>query len=202
MSPMLDDVLGLPEPAARRPLADRNRAPGAGRLGRADGLRDGRLGDRRRPRRRRPRRPADQAAGLDPRLRAAELGDARSGRCSAPATRATPRRRSPASRRPRRWGRGGSSLSTGGAAGRAGARGGRAGGRPAGDLPAAGRRRLHVRRRRRGRGAGRRGAAHPHRDRRRRGLPRARAGRRCKAQAAEIAAELDGARRRRSTAPT
>ena len=71
-------------------------------------------------------------------------------------------------------------ASTGGAAGRAGARGRRAGGRPAGDLPAARRGRLHVRRRRRGRGAGRRRAAHPHRDRRRRGLPRARSARRCR----------------------
>ena len=50
-------------PVARRALADGNGAAGARRSRRADDLRDGRLGDRRRPCRRRARRPADQAAG-------------------------------------------------------------------------------------------------------------------------------------------
>ena len=63
-------------------------------------------------------------------------------------------------------------VSTGGAAGRPGPRGRGAGGRPARDLPAPRRGRLHVHRRRRGRGPGRRRAADPHRDRRRRRLPR------------------------------
>ena len=67
-------------------------------------LRHGRLGDRRRPRRGGARRPADEAAVHRPRLRAALLVARRDRRCSARATRATPRRPSPATRRPRRSG--------------------------------------------------------------------------------------------------
>ena len=57
-----------PRPAPRRPLAGRRRAPGGRRSGRAAGLRDGRLGDRRRPRRRGARRPPDAADADRPRL--------------------------------------------------------------------------------------------------------------------------------------
>ena len=124
------------------------------------GLRDGRLGDRRRPRRRGARRAPHPAAVDGARLRAAGLGAPEwtvlcssysgeteetlacfeaAGALGARRDRRQHRRR--AGRRPRA------------------AR--RAGDRPAGDPAAAGRRRLHVRVARRGRRAGRGGAADP-----------------------------------------
>ncbi len=151
---MIDDVLGIPDQLRdalwRIESARLEPAEAAG----ADGLRHGRLGDRRRSRRRRARRPPDPAAAHRPRLRAAELGDAGVDRAllellgqhrgdARLLRRRRGARRPPHRRQHRRR------------AGRQRSRGGRAGGRPAGDLPASRRSRLHVRRRRRGRGAGR-----------------------------------------------
>ena len=170
---MLDDVLAIPDHLRDALWRVESARLERGRLGRPRGLRDGRLGDRRRPRgggaRRAPRAAADDRARLPP----ARPGSAPSGPCSARATRARPRRRSPASRRPSELGARRIVASTGGPLRRRCPRAGRPGGRPAGDPAAAGRGRLHVRRRGRGRGAGRGGSADRRRDRRRRRAARA-----------------------------
>ena len=143
-------------PPARRALAGR---VGAARAVEARGprrLRHGRLGDRRRPGRRRARetacsKPLDGRA----RLRAAAPGRRPTAPSSARATRATPRRRSPATRPPRRSARSRHRRHHRRRARRAARARRRPGDRPAGGPAAARRGRLHVRGRRRGRRAGR-----------------------------------------------
>ena len=99
---MIDDVLGIPDQlrdalwrieSARLEPGDAAGVMVCGMGGSAIGgdLAAAALGDR-----------LTRPLVCGPRLRAAELGDARSGRCSAPATRARPRRRWPASTPPRR----------------------------------------------------------------------------------------------------
>ena len=138
------------------------------------------------------RRAPQPAAGHGPRLRPAELGRARTGPCSARATRAAPRRRSPASRPRPSVGARRIVVGTGGTlVDRAREEGVPVVGLP-GILQPRGCGRLHGRRRDRGRGcagaapriAGRdRGAPRPFLERRRRtSRPRA----------AEIAARLEG----------
>ena len=162
--------------------------------GGADGdrRRHGRLGDRRRPRGRGARRPADEAAADRARLRAALLGRRPARRCSAPATRARPRRRSRSTRRPRRWAPSGSSPPPAASWPSWRARDGvPVIGLPAG--PAAARRgRLHVRGRGRARRAGAGRAADPHRDRRAPPRRWRSAARRCPSAPSDLAAELEG----------
>ena len=92
---------GAARAAARRALEGRVRGPRAvGQRRRPDRRRDGRLGDRRAHRARDPRRPG-LAAGADASASTGCRGGRRRTRpCSARATRARPRRRWPASRRP------------------------------------------------------------------------------------------------------
>ena len=77
---MIDDVLGIPDQLRDALWRVEGSAPGVRRGGRAAGLRDGRLGDRRRSRRRGAGRPPDAADADRARLLAAGLGDHRVGR--------------------------------------------------------------------------------------------------------------------------
>ena len=199
--PMIDDVLGIPDQlrdalwrieSARLEPAEAAGLMVCGMGGSAIGgdLAAAALGDR-----------LTRPLLGDPRLRAAELGDAGVDRAllqllgrhrgDARLLRGRRGARRPPHRRQHRR-----------RAGRRRPRGRRAGGRPAGDLPAPRRGRLHVHRRRRGRRPGRRRAARstprstpppPSSSARREAL---------QARAAEIAAQLEGTRRRSSTAPT
>ena len=189
---MLDDVLAIPDhlrdalwrvESARLEPADAAGLLVCGMGGSAIGgdLAAAALGER-------LTRPLRDRARLQP----ARPGRRPTGRCSARATRARPRRRSPASRRPRRSARARIVASTGGALVDRARDAGRPGRRPARDPAAAGRGRLHVRRRGRGR---RRWPGPP-----RASLPRSRTPPPCssaradgaQARAAEIAERLAG----------
>ena len=92
---------------SRTSSATRSGAPSppasqAGPARRADRVRDGRLGDRRRPRAGRPRRPRHRARSRRCAATRSSRGPVPTASSCAPATRATPRRRWPASRRPAR----------------------------------------------------------------------------------------------------
>ena len=128
---MLDDVLAIPDhlrDALWRVESARLRA---GRCGRADGLRDGRFGDRRGPRRRGARRPPRPAAAHRQGLRAAQLGDAGVGRALLQLLGRHRGDAQPASPPPGRSAPGASSSAPA-APWSTGARGRPAGGRPAG----------------------------------------------------------------------
>ena len=167
-----DDVLAQPlQLGDALWRAQLRRHPAAGPARWPGGLRDGRLGDRRRPGRRRARRPRHAP---DPRPSAATAsspGRRRTRSCSAPATRATPRRRSPASRPRGAVGAERVVLTTGGELAGRGPRRGGAGDRRARRDAAARGRALHDGRRARVRRGLWRGARGPR--------PRSRPPRRC-----------------------
>ena len=157
-APLETDPRGRPdEPARRRARAARPpaRRALAGRVGRGSSrieaqrprrLRHGRLGDRRRSSRRAAL--GDRLSKpllVVPRLRAALLDAAPTARCSARATRATPRRRSPAYAAAEALGARRFVATTGGALAEAARARRRAGDRPARRPAAARRGRLHVR---------------------------------------------------------
>ena len=101
-SGQLDDVLALPDHLRDALWRVESAGLEPEQAQRADRLRDGRLGDRRGARASGDGRRAGPADADLSRLRAAARGRRPIAPCSARATRATPRRRSPASRPPRR----------------------------------------------------------------------------------------------------